>query len=59
MALPIKQTPQLKGKDAERFIHKLIDAETQSVSKTEYRRAMDIFKKMPQVKQEISPARAR
>jgi hypothetical protein len=43
MALPIKETPILKGKDAKRFIERLKEAETSRVPKADYERAQKIY----------------
>lgn len=46
MARPIKETPTLYGKDAERFTKKIKENETKKVSSSEYKRAMENFKKI-------------
>jgi hypothetical protein len=51
MALPIKQTPVLKGKDASKFSEQLVRSENQTVSKEDYLRAEKVYKQMKQNKQ--------
>jgi hypothetical protein len=51
MALPIKQTPVLKGKDASKFSEQLAKSETHPVSKNDYLRAEKVYKQMKQNKQ--------
>ena len=45
MALPIRETPFLLGKDAKKFIKKMKEAEFNPVSKKDYERASKIYKK--------------
>lgn len=44
MALPIKETPILKGKDAERFLKNI--SNPKPVSKEEYERAKAIYNEL-------------
>ena len=46
MAKPIKETPILKGKEAERFFAKIQKNETKKVSVKAYGRAVSIFEKV-------------
>lgn len=46
MANPIKETPTLYGKDAEKFSRKMKENENKKVSKTEYLRAIDNYNKI-------------
>ena len=46
MALPIKETPVLEGEDAKKFIERMENASTRTVSKEEYKRAEDIYKRI-------------
>jgi hypothetical protein len=46
MAKPIKETPILRGKEAEYFFTKVQKNETKKVSEKEYRRAVSIFEKV-------------
>jgi hypothetical protein len=48
MALPIKETPVLKGRDADRFIKRMCRAETHPAPKKEYDRAKRIYEQMKQ-----------
>jgi hypothetical protein len=43
MALPIKETPVLKGRDAVRFIQRMQKAETDPVASKEFIRAKKIY----------------
>ena len=45
MALPIKETPVLTGKDAKEFIKRMKDASEEAVSDEEYKRAEEIYRK--------------
>lgn len=44
MATKVKDTPILKGKNAERFNQKMKEAEKNPVSKTEYERMLAVFR---------------
>lgn len=44
MATKVKDTPILKGKNAERFNQKMKEAEKNPVSKAEYERMLAVFK---------------
>ena len=44
MATKVKNTPILRGKDAERFNQKMEEAEKNPISKTEYERMLAVFK---------------
>ena len=44
MASKVKDTPILKGKDAERFNQKMREAEKNPISKEEYERMLAVFK---------------
>lgn len=46
MAKPIKETPILKGKDAEKFEKALKEAETRKVSAEDYQRAQEAYNKL-------------
>lgn len=48
MALPIKETPYLKGKDAKRFIKSMDNPKP--VSKEEYERAKKVYEKCKNTK---------
>lgn len=43
MALPIKETPVLKGRDAVRFIKRMHIAETKPAPKKEFNRAKKLY----------------
>jgi hypothetical protein len=43
MASKVKDTPILRGKDAERFNSKMREANKNTIPKTEYERMMNIF----------------
>jgi len=45
MALPIKDTPILRGKDAERFRDRLKDSKKRRVSSEDYRRAINTYRR--------------
>jgi hypothetical protein len=44
MATKVKDTPILRGKDAERFNQKMREAEKNPISKKEYERMLAVFK---------------
>lgn len=44
MASKVKDTPILRGKDAERFNKQMLEADKKVVSKQEYDRMMTVFK---------------
>ncbi|WAR43736.1 hypothetical protein [Methylomonas rapida] len=44
MASKVKDTPVLRGKDAERFNKKMRESEQKIISKQEYNRMMAVFK---------------
>jgi len=46
MAKPIKETPILFGKDADRFESEIKKNESRKVSEKEYKRAISIFSKV-------------
>ncbi len=46
MAKPIKETPILRGKEAEHFFVKVHKNESKKVSDKEYKRAISIFEKV-------------
>lgn len=46
MAMPIKDTPILEGKDAKRFQRIIAENENRSVPRQEYDRAMAILKQV-------------
>ena len=46
MALPIKDTPILKGREAGKFIKKMMSASKNKVPKVDYDRAQRIYRKM-------------
>jgi len=49
MALPIKDTPVITGRDAARFIRRMHDAETKPITekeREEYRRAKAVYDEM-------------
>jgi hypothetical protein len=46
MAKPIKETPILRGKEAEQFFDRIHKNESKKVSTKEYRRAISIFEKV-------------
>jgi hypothetical protein len=46
MAKPIKETPILKGREAERFFAEVKKNESRKVSHKEYKRAISIFEKV-------------
>jgi len=45
MARPIKETPILQGEDARRFEMEIKENESKSVTKDEYDRAVEAFKR--------------
>lgn len=45
MALPIKETPVLKGKDAQRFSENMRTAESRPVPREDYERAKNVYQK--------------
>lgn len=49
MAKPIKETPILRGKDAERFKSDTKRNETSSVSRAEYERVRDSYEAMRKI----------
>ena len=53
MALPIKETPVLLGKDAKEFVKRMQDASEEAVSKEEYTRAEKIYQEF--VKKQSQP----
>ncbi len=50
MALPIRETPILRGKDARRFAENARSAESRPVSKEDYERAKKTYSEMKQEK---------
>ena len=46
MAKPIKETPVLRGKDAERFSEEVRANEKKKVTKAEYKKAMAAYKEL-------------
>ena len=46
MALPIKETPVLRGHDADRFVRSMCEAETKSAPREEYERARKVYDEM-------------
>jgi hypothetical protein len=46
MAKPIKETPILRGKEADNFFTKVQKNEARKVSEKEYKRAVSIFEKV-------------
>jgi hypothetical protein len=46
MSLPIKETPILYGKDAERLIERMEDAKNNPVSQEEWAWAFEVYLKM-------------
>jgi len=46
MARPIRETPFLKGKDAERFSKILKENESKKVPQEEYQRALSVYDKV-------------
>jgi hypothetical protein len=46
MAKPIKETPILRGKEADHFFAKVQKNEAKKVSEKEYKRAVSIFEKV-------------
>jgi hypothetical protein len=46
VATKVKDTPILKGKDAERFSQKMKEAENNPISKAEYERMLDVFNRV-------------
>ncbi len=46
MAKPIKETPILFGKDADRFLKDIKKNEGEKISDKDYRRALSIFEKV-------------
>jgi hypothetical protein len=52
MALPIKETPVLRGKDATRFIKKMHDAETRPLTPKEF----EEYKRAKRVYEEVNAA---
>ncbi len=50
MAIPVKETPVLTGKDALAFEKKIKENEGRKVSSENYQRAMNVFSKVIEVK---------
>ena len=50
MAKPIKETPVLEGKEAERFIKEVRANEKRKVSNTEYRKALSDYRELKKFK---------
>jgi len=48
MALPIKETPVLKGRDADRFVRNMCRAESHPAPKEAYARAKKTYEQMKQ-----------
>jgi len=48
MALPIKETPILTGKDAKKFSQQLSKPDSRPISREDYERAEKIYKQMKQ-----------
>ena len=48
MAMPIKETPVLKGRDANRFVKRMCQAESKPVSRAEYERERKVYDQMKQ-----------
>ena len=46
MAMPIKDTPILYGKDSDRFLKEVKDNENKKIPDEDYERAIDIYKKI-------------
>jgi hypothetical protein len=46
MAIPIKETPVLKGKNAREFDHDIIANETRKVSSADFNRAQETYNKL-------------
>jgi hypothetical protein len=46
MALPIKETPVLEGRDANRFVKRMCKAETNPAPSKEYERARKTYEQM-------------
>jgi hypothetical protein len=46
MATKVKDTPILRGKDAERFNQKMKEAEKNPISKIEYERMLAVFNRV-------------
>ena len=49
MALPIKETPILRGKEAKKFIERMNSAHERKISKEEYEKAKEIYEKMKEL----------
>lgn len=52
MALPIKETPVLKGRDANRFVRNMCEAERNPAPIKEYNRAKKIYDAVKKKEQE-------
>jgi len=46
MALPIKETPILYGKESDKFLKEIRDNENKKVPEAEYNQAIEIYKKV-------------
>jgi hypothetical protein len=53
MALPIKETPILRGRDAERFAESARTATSNPVPKEDYERAMKVYKEINSQKEMV------
>ena len=51
MALPMNDTPVLKGKDAKRFFLKMAENKNKKVSKEEYERMKSNYNKLKEISQ--------
>jgi hypothetical protein len=56
MALPIKKTPTLEGKDAIRFTKSMKNVETKSISKEEYDIALSTYNEIVKNNVDLHPA---
>ena len=52
MALPIKETPVLRGRDANRFVRSMCEAETKPAPRKEYERAKKVYDEIKKKEQE-------
>jgi len=52
MALPIKETPVLRGRDANRFVRSMCDAEKNPAPIEEYERARKVYDEIKKKEQE-------
>ena len=51
MAKPIKETPVLKGKDAERFMEEMVKNQTRKATEDEKRKISESYRRISEVAQ--------